>query len=108
MAAQCTVIHRVVPRPGPRSCGRSRRHHVRAGARSRAGRPAAGARRRGHLEGGVINITVDHLPGERAAKPMWLWVQRPDAAHADLDWCRSYLRRFDIEHTFGSWNRRSG
>ena len=53
------------------------------------------------IEGSIINITVDHLPGERAAKPMWLWCSDPEAAHADLDWWwRSYLRRFDIEHTF--------
>ena len=32
---------------------------------------------------------------------MWLWCSDRDAADADLDWWwRSYLRRFDIEHTF--------
>lgn len=53
------------------------------------------------IEGSIINLTVDHLPGDRAPKPMWLWCSDPDAADADLDWWwRSYLRRFDIEHTF--------
>ena len=53
------------------------------------------------IEGSNINLTVDHLPGDRAPKPMWLWCSDPDAADADLDWWwRSYLRRFDIEHTF--------
>ena len=53
------------------------------------------------IEGSIINLAVDHLPGDRAPKPMWLWCSHPDAADADLDWWwRSYLRRFDIEHTF--------
>jgi hypothetical protein len=53
------------------------------------------------LTGTVVNVTVDHLPGDRAPKPMWLWCSDPVAAGADLDWWwRSYLRRFDLEHTF--------
>jgi len=53
------------------------------------------------VEGTVINVTVDRLPGDRAPKPLWLWSGQPDAATADLDllW-RAYLRRFDLEHTF--------
>ena len=82
------------------------RVHVRAwgGLHPELERRAAWADHAGPLpiiEGSIINITVDHLPGERAAKPMWLWCSDPEAAHADLDWWwRSYLRRFDIEHTF--------
>jgi hypothetical protein len=53
------------------------------------------------IDGTVINVAVEHLPGDRSPKPMWLWCSDPDAAGADLDWWwRSYLRRFDIEHTF--------
>ena len=50
------------------------------------------------VEGTVINVTVDRLPGDRAPKPLWLWSGQPDAATADLDllW-RAYIRRFDIE-----------
>jgi hypothetical protein len=38
------------------------------------------------IEGTVINVNVDHLPGDRAPKPMWLWCNDPEAADADLDW----------------------
>ncbi len=52
------------------------------------------------VEGTLIRLTVDHLPGQRAAKPIWLWTS---AASADTDavtrcW-QAYLRRFDLEHT---------
>ena len=53
------------------------------------------------VPGTLILIETDHLPGHRAPKPMWLWHTAPDGTVFDLDllW-RTYLRRFDIEHTF--------
>ena len=53
------------------------------------------------MEGTIIHVAVDHLPGDRAPKPLWLWFGHPDAATVELTllW-RTYLRRFDIEHTF--------
>jgi len=66
--------------------------------------------RRGHwigydqppiVRGTVIRVEVEHLPKPtaRAKKTLWLWWSGP--GQPDLDRCwRSYLRRFDIEHTF--------
>jgi hypothetical protein len=53
------------------------------------------------LEGTVIRLTVERLPGDRKPTPVWLWWSRTGAAPADLDrlW-QAYLRRFDLEHTF--------
>jgi hypothetical protein len=53
------------------------------------------------VEGTVIRLRVDRLPGDRTPGPMWLWahVTGLDAAAVDRLW-RTYLRRFDIEHTF--------
>jgi hypothetical protein len=60
------------------------------------------------VEGTIINLTVEHLPGNRTPKPVWLWFSHPitdthtgtDAgAVVDHLW-RTYLRRFDLEHTF--------
>lgn len=53
------------------------------------------------VAGTVIRLEVDHLPGEREAPPVWLWWSRVGATAADVDrlW-RSFLRRFDLEHTF--------
>ena len=53
------------------------------------------------VEGTLIHVRVDRLPGDRAPKPVWLWHSHPHAA--DLDVLRlfhSFLRRFDLEHTF--------
>ncbi|WP_349307463.1 hypothetical protein [Rhodococcus sp. IEGM 1307] len=52
-------------------------------------------------EGTVIRLTVDHLPGDRHPKPVWLWYSSPGAGTTDIDrlW-QMFLRRFDIEHTF--------
>ncbi len=53
------------------------------------------------LEGTLIRLQVDHLPGDRDPKPVWLWWSRTGATPADADRCwRAFLRRFDIEHTF--------
>jgi DDE superfamily endonuclease len=53
------------------------------------------------IEGTLIRLQVEHLPGDRAPKPLWLWTSDPAAAGADLDraW-QAFLRRFDLEHTF--------
>ena len=54
------------------------------------------------IEGTLIRLQVDHLPGDRDPKPVWLWWSRTGAAPADADRCwQSFLRRFDLEHTFG-------
>jgi hypothetical protein len=53
------------------------------------------------IEGTLIRLQVDHLPGDRDPKPVWLWWSRTGAAPADADRCwQSFLRRFDLEHTF--------
>jgi hypothetical protein len=53
------------------------------------------------LEGTLICLTVDRLPGDHDPKPLWLWSSRTGAApsHVDRLW-QTYLRRFDLEHTF--------
>ena len=54
------------------------------------------------IEGTLIQLSVDRLPGDRRPKPVWLWASQPlpDTA-ADVDhWWSMYCRRFDIEHTF--------
>jgi hypothetical protein len=53
------------------------------------------------IEGTLIRLTVDRLPGDRDPKPVWLWSSRPHTTALDVDrlW-RMFLRRFDIEHTF--------
>ncbi|MEV6742435.1 NF041680 family putative transposase [Streptomyces sp. NPDC051104] len=53
------------------------------------------------ISGTVIRLQVDHLPGDREPKPVWLWWSGVDATAADVDrlW-QSFLRRFDLEHTF--------
>jgi hypothetical protein len=53
------------------------------------------------IEGTLIRLQVDHLPGDRDPKPVWLWWSRTGAVPADVDRCwQSFLRRFDLEHTF--------
>jgi DDE superfamily endonuclease len=61
------------------------------------------------VAGTLVHLGVEHLPGDRDPKPLWLWYSHPDAAPdaatdaatVDLDrlW-RLFLRRFDLEHTF--------
>jgi hypothetical protein len=53
------------------------------------------------LEGTLICLTVDRLPGDHDPKPIWLWSSRAGASpsHVDRLW-QTYLRRFDLEHTF--------
>jgi len=53
------------------------------------------------IEGTLIRLQVDYLPGDRDPKPVWLWFSGTAAAPADVDRCwQSFLRRFDLEHTF--------
>lgn len=53
------------------------------------------------VEGSIIRLVVDRLPGDRHPKPVWLWHSRPHVKPSDVDrlW-RAFLRRFDLEHTF--------
>ena len=53
------------------------------------------------IEGTLIRLQVDHLPGDRNPKPVWLWCSATGATPADVDrYWQAFLRRFDIEHTF--------
>ncbi|ABW13795.1 conserved hypothetical protein [Parafrankia sp. EAN1pec] len=52
------------------------------------------------IEGTLIRLQVDHLPGDRDPKPVWLWTSATNATAADIDraW-QSFLRRFDLERS---------
>ncbi|MER6312052.1 transposase, partial [Streptomyces sp. NPDC001657] len=53
------------------------------------------------IEGTVIRLAVERLPSSGVNKPVWLWWSGTDATAADADRCwQSFLRRFDLEHTF--------
>ncbi|MFE7978792.1 NF041680 family putative transposase [Streptomyces shenzhenensis] len=53
------------------------------------------------LHGTLIRLEVEHLPGDRDPKPVWLWSSAHSATPADIDrWWQLFLRRFDLEHTF--------
>ena len=53
------------------------------------------------LDGTLIRLQVDHLPGDRHPKPVWLWCSATSVPPAGVDrlW-QAFLRRFDLEHTF--------
>jgi hypothetical protein len=53
------------------------------------------------IDGTLIRLRVDHLPGDRDPKPVWLWSSATGAAPDQVDrlW-QAFLRRFDLEHTF--------
>jgi hypothetical protein len=53
------------------------------------------------IEGTLIRLSVDHLPGQRGAEPLWLWSSKAGATEDEVNraW-QAFLRRFDIEHTF--------
>jgi hypothetical protein len=53
------------------------------------------------IEGTLIRLQVDHLPGDRDPKPVWLWSSATGAAPGEVDrlW-QAFVRRFDLEHTF--------
>lgn len=54
------------------------------------------------IEGTVIRLTVQRLPGDRQPKPVWLWCSKPVPDHGEeVDhWWSMFIRRFDLEHTF--------
>ena len=69
------------------------------------------------VEGTVIRLQVEHLPGQREAKPIWLWSSHTSADTggdterfaAEIIRCwRAYLRRFDLEHTIRLWKQTLG
>ena len=53
------------------------------------------------VEGTLVRLLVDRLPGDRNPKPVWLWASATGLGPSDVDrlW-QAYLRRFDLEHTF--------
>ncbi|MFJ3520836.1 MULTISPECIES: NF041680 family putative transposase [unclassified Streptomyces] len=53
------------------------------------------------IEGTLIRLEVDHLPGGGEPLPVWLWSSGTGMTGADVDlrW-QAFLRRFDLEHTF--------
>ncbi|MGW9033188.1 NF041680 family putative transposase [Streptomyces sp. NPDC055722] len=61
------------------------------------------------IAGTVVRLQVDHLPGDRDPQPVWLWWSGLDATAADVErlW-RSFLRRFDLEHTFRMFKQTLG
>jgi hypothetical protein len=57
------------------------------------------------IEGTLIRLHVDHLPGDRDPKPVWLWSSATGAAPSQVDRLgQAFLRRFDLEHTFRLFN----
>jgi hypothetical protein len=53
------------------------------------------------IAGTLIRLQVEHLPGDRDPKPVWLWCSAVGATGEDIDrWWQTFLRRFDLEHTF--------
>ena len=63
--------------------------------------PTRGTRRpRSIVRGTLVRVEVTRLPGRsHLPKVLWLWWQGPGEPDLDLLW-RSYVRRFDLEHTF--------
>jgi hypothetical protein len=53
------------------------------------------------MEGTVIRLQVDRLPGTGTPKPLWLWFSDTVTTAGGVDrlW-QMFLRRFDLEHTF--------
>jgi hypothetical protein len=53
------------------------------------------------IEGTLIRLQVDRLPGGGDPLPLWLWSSATGLSDEDVDvrW-QVFLRRFDIEHTF--------
>ncbi|MFE7811999.1 NF041680 family putative transposase [Streptomyces sp. NPDC057433] len=50
---------------------------------------------------GTVRLVVEKLPSGGVNKPVWLWWSGTGATTNDVDRCwQSFLRRFDLEHTF--------
>ena len=50
------------------------------------------------LDGTLIRLNVDHLPGDRDPRPVWLWCSATGLAATEVDRCwQAFLRRFDLE-----------
>ncbi|WP_283215142.1 NF041680 family putative transposase [Pseudofrankia sp. DC12] len=61
------------------------------------------------IEGTLIRLQVDHLPGDRTPKPLWLWCSTTGATPTQVDrWWQAFLRRFDLEHTFRMFKQTLG
>ncbi|TGB00023.1 NF041680 family putative transposase [Streptomyces sp. MZ04] len=61
------------------------------------------------IEGTVVRLQVEHLPSGGDPKPVWLWCSKTGATAADVDRCwQTFLRRFDVEHTFRFWKQTLG
>ncbi|WP_328291409.1 transposase [Kineococcus sp. NBC_00420] len=61
------------------------------------------------IEGTVIRLQVDHLPGDREAAPVWLWSSAIGLNAAEVIACwQMFLRRFDLEHTFRMFKQTLG
>lgn len=54
------------------------------------------------IEGTILGLRVERLPGNRHPKPIWLWISKPvPDSGAEIDhWWSMFIRRFDLEHTF--------
>lgn len=54
------------------------------------------------IEGTVVGLRVERVPGDRHPRPVWLWVSKPVPDNgAEVDhWWSMFIRRFDTEHTF--------
>lgn len=66
-------------------------------------RRAAWAQHEGALPtvtGTVIRIRAGRLPGDRDPDPVWLFTTGPMTRDTLNTYWRTYLRRFDLEHTF--------
>jgi hypothetical protein len=59
------------------------------------------------VQGTLIYVQVQRLPGARQAKPLWLWYSNPEVHTVDLARVFAvFLRRFDAEHTFRFFKQR--
>jgi DDE superfamily endonuclease len=67
------------------------KQHRHPGHGSRGPRPI--------VRGTIIRVQVERVPAKtRPPKVLWLWWAAPGELDLDLAW-RSYIRRFDLEHT---------
>ncbi|GAB3331615.1 hypothetical protein GCM10027452_04860 [Micromonospora halotolerans] len=61
------------------------------------------------IAGTLIRLQVEHLPGDRDPKPVWLWCSAVGVTATDVDWWwRAFLRRADLEHTFRLFTQTRG